>query len=267
MATSQNAKLFAERAADEVCLLAWILDSADCKTGTESQPAPGSSETPPSIQDIESLKSLIILTTFLVECYGLVTATKIIMPAFGNWANILSHEDEIYRRCHVFSWSIIGHIVGFRKAAIESIRSRLDKWELPQVWSTTTKQSADAAEDTTNLLRFINGYNLDNSFSFSVGKWTVSNMTLLSNLAANRYKAAQHYALIEYLIEFGFPLRQPEILVHSMGLIANVEKDWHERGHTGGPEESKQPEDFESSLSPPQKPTAIGVREGELQDT
>jgi hypothetical protein len=204
-----------------VCALASLFDSKTSKSL--------------SSQNRETLKSLIILTSFLVECYEPQRVATIITEIFSAYpvdyeGPILDLGYERYspriRPVDILVWSTIGKIAGFQKAANKAINSRLQKWGTPQTLCGTRLQGKDDLDAMRNLLSWINMDAGGDLFSFSIGKpKPESDMALWGSIAgASRVLSGTLYALVEYLIEFGFPFRPPVIEVGLRGLVARVER-------------------------------------------
>lgn len=209
------AQISADRVAEDVCLLASLLNSTKYKPQVQS---------PFSIRHIETLKLLIILTTFLVECHNFWATTQIIKDVFADTSakgTDTGLSDTIDPH-NISVWYLVGQIAGFQKAAMSVMNFRLQKWGAPQ---TPSADTWDLSGATKRLLRWINANLLEDSFSFSIGRGTGDN-TLSDPRWSDVTRAlpAMQYALIEYLINFGFPIRPPKIELDRQGLRARVER-------------------------------------------
>jgi hypothetical protein len=77
-----------------------------------------------SVREIETLKSLIILVTFLSEIHDLMTVYQILLEVLSTYKITSSH---------IFVWSTIEEVAGFKRLAAEAIECRLRKWGVPRL--------------------------------------------------------------------------------------------------------------------------------------
>ena len=231
-------------ATTELCSLATLLDSSICETSSKlgiKHESPlmrmlWASFRPQRISNFrntEYLNSLIIITTFLVECHNLSTAASIIMAVFGLHISLRiqkgkkSSRDSIEgtKLQHVLVWSTIGRIAGFQKAAKTTLSSRLQKWNLTGI---PDVHSVEFAAEMETFLRWMNDRDTKVTFSFSLDPDDVT-----------RSRAATLYAMVEYLISFGFPLQPPTFIIYPTGLRAVVAKSTDSTDYTPTSKELK----------------------------
>jgi hypothetical protein len=180
-----------------------------------------------SVRDIETLKSSIILVTFLSEIHDLTAVSRIL-------ESVLSLP-ELYQNFtpDILVWSTIGEMAGFKRLAAQAIERRVRKWGAPRIPEVYTSHDACVVK-TEEIVRFIISDMSEHHYTFSIGGTakeaspyvTWSNVRLWSSMSeATRALMALHYAFIEYLIELGFPLHPPVIEFDPRGLRARVEKN------------------------------------------
>lgn len=242
-------------ASKEMCLLLRILD-LDIGTPDFAQIGDQSCLLHDhEFRTVQLLKSLVIITTMLNHYLGPAGASDIIANALsrtrppfsqgrpanvGNappdymvpeaWPGIDNEADRwaegiwdvttgrlglavIYKRRlrrlrQVTIWSTAGKIAGFKKRAETILKSRLQKWGAEK--GMTLASSTDAPQKFFEW--FVNGDGASNPyFYFEVG-----------TTEASRAHGAVVYAMVEFLIQFGFCLMTPVIEVGKSGVRARV---------------------------------------------
>lgn len=180
------------------------------------------------------LKSLIVLSTILVQSVSPVGAAKVIdaidtqmraspevmrlrtppkvlrSRTLGDAGN---NEEEVrpailFRRLlrHVTVWSTIGKIAGIQRAAELHLRSRIARWD--------AAKGSMLAATIIEPQKFFDWFILkpeEPIFIFDIGA-----------TEAGRARGAVVYAIIEFLITFGFRLMTPTIELGKSGLYARV---------------------------------------------
>jgi hypothetical protein len=196
----------------QVCLLLELLDLASKTPHTLRHDI----DWLPHLTQLELLKSMIILSTFLVESYGHSDACEVLIRMFCSFRNFgwpIHNGVEVDWPHNISVWSTVGQIAGFQKVAERVLNSRLQKWgttkahpRIPPCW--------DDFVVTRQLLHWINDQTVKDPFIFDI-----------RGIDSIRARLALDYALVEFLIEFGFPLCPPVIIIDSKwGLQAQVEK-------------------------------------------
>ena len=241
-------------ASKEMCLLLGVLD-LDMVTPDFAQIADQSCLLHDhEFRTVQLLKSLVIITTMLTHYLGPAGASDIIANALsrtrpfsqglpanvGNappdymvpetWPGIDNKADRwaegiwdvtagrlglavIYKRRlrrlrQVTIWSTAGKIAGFKKRAETILKSRLQKWGAEK--GMTLVSSTDGPQKFFEW--FVTGDGASNPyFYFEVGTTEVS-----------RARGAVLYAMVEFLIQFGFCLTTPVIEVGKSGVRARV---------------------------------------------
>jgi hypothetical protein len=242
-------------ASKEMCLLLGILD-LDMATPDFAQIGDQSCLLyDHEFRTVQVLKSLVIITTMLTHYLGPAGASDIIANALsrtrsslsqglpanvGNappeymvpeaWPGIANEADRwaegvwdvtagrlglavIYKRRlrrlrQVTIWSTAGKIAGFKKTAETILKSRLQKWGAEKGMKMAS--STDGPQKFFEW--FVNGDGASNSyFYFEVGI-----------TEASRARGAVLYAMVEFLIQFGFCLTTPVIEVGESGVRARV---------------------------------------------
>jgi hypothetical protein len=160
---------------------------------------------PNSGRDLESFKSIIILTSFLVACFGRSEALAIFASMCPDLINLSPTDTSLYEDISV--WSTIRQIAGFQTAML------IDRH---QKWGTTEPNVVQIA-GTRKLLGWLFGQPVKSSFTFSVGGMDSTQAHVIfarahaARVDTARAHTARDYALVEYLVEFGFPLHAPVI--------------------------------------------------------
>jgi len=174
---------------------------------------------------LDLLKSLVIISTLLVQCLGYAGAAKVISDVMEpiippssmttpagpernsedlplstkcgfEMSQSLHVPAIIYGRClrTVVGWATVGKVAGLQETAARLLSSRLRKWDADKHWM--------AAMTTDSAFEFLHWF-LDAPHE--------EFFTLEIRTEADRARGAVLYAMVEYLIEAGFCLMTPVV--------------------------------------------------------
>jgi hypothetical protein len=201
---------------------------------TPVQPCPATTraDNPDELITLGLLKSMILISTILVQCLNPVGATKVIdaidtemrasptvaarvlrSRALGDSTDRGDDEEEVrpailFRRLlrHVTVWSTVGKLAGIQRVAELHLRSRIARWD--------ASKNSMLAPTIIGPQRFFKWLILKPEvpdFLFDIGA-----------TEAGRARGAVVYAMVEFLITFGFCLTTPTIEFGESGLYARV---------------------------------------------
>ncbi|KAH7348849.1 hypothetical protein BKA65DRAFT_268893 [Rhexocercosporidium sp. MPI-PUGE-AT-0058] len=205
-----NPLRFSHLATGEGCLVGGVLDVLDLANGLSrfssfAELRFGCEEDPKAV---DGLTSLIIISTGLVHALGSPRdAAKVMKGLTGEFKYIRKfHPFEKYDLL-VSSWATVGRIAGFQDTAIKMLQARCNKWGIE---NTKTAKNAKGVGD---LLRWL--FIEHDKYIFSFNIITVD---------GGRGGGAALFAIIEYLIDFGFRLTPSVMVMTQFGLRAHVSR-------------------------------------------
>ena len=221
---------------EEVCILLELLSTPiESITASENLDDLDHSLIARQSETLALLKSIILISTILVQCLSPVGAAKVIdaidceiraSPAAAGFENPPNgplsrsatdpgREDDarpaiLFRRLlrHITAWSTVGKIAGVQRIAELHLRSRIARWD-------AAKGSMLAATivGPQNFFKWFILKPEEPAYLFDIGL-----------TEAGRARGAVIYAIVECLITFGFHLTTPTIELGSAGLYARVER-------------------------------------------
>ena len=220
-----------ELAKREVRMLLEVL-----QTPVQPRAATKRPDDPDELMTLGLLKSMILISTILVQCLNPVGATKVIdaidtemraspaiaarqrpqvlrSRALGDSTDRGDDEEEVrpailFRRLlrHVTVWSTVGKLAGIQRVAELHLRSRIARWD--------ASKNSMLAPTIIGPQRFLKWLILKPEvpeFLFDIGA-----------TEAGRARGAVVYAMVEFLVTFGFGLMTPTIEFGKSGLYARV---------------------------------------------
>lgn len=177
---------------------------------------------------LELLVSFIVMSTMLVECLGpggaSITFSNLFFskpktayltkPFIESTPTILKPKEWYVngpattfrtRLRQVAGWSTVGEIVGLQEIAQTILKSRLQKWDAGKGWMSAIKPS-----DVVELLDWYINQGEEPLYYINISTWE------------SRHRGAVLCAIVEFMVEFGFPMTAPVVRLDVDGLRARV---------------------------------------------